>query len=133
LPPLILLAEDHEAFTQAIRDHLMHHGYRVSLASNGVETVERAREEVPDLILMDIQMPKMDGLEATRLIRSDDRLHAIPIVALTALVLAGDKARCLEAGADEYLRKPIRLQNLLATIESLLADRRAPANKARAG
>lgn len=82
-------------------------GYDVTVARNGGEALVRAHEAPPHAILMDIQMPGMDGLQAIRRIRADVGLNAIPIVALTALAMPGDRERCLQAGADEYLTKPV--------------------------
>ncbi len=128
-PTTILLAEDNEASIQTSADYLRVSGYRVIVARNGVEAVERALEEKPDLILMDIQMPEMDGLEATRRIRAASPLSPptggrkggdVPIVALTALAMPNDRERCLEAGANEYLSKPVGLRELVRVIEKQL-------------
>jgi PAS domain S-box-containing protein len=115
--PRILLAEDNETTIALMEDYLAQRGYEVVVARNGAEALTRAQETPPDLILMDIQMPGIDGLEATRRIRSDERLGAILIIALTALAMPGDRERCLEAGANDYLTKPVSLRTLLAAIE----------------
>ena len=119
--PLILLAEDNETNILVIADYLEDKGYRVSLARNGVEALERTRSDRPDLILMDIQMPVMDGLEATRCLRleSNPDLAKIPVVALTALAMPGDEQRCLAAGANEYLTKPVKFVDLLDAVKRL--------------
>jgi PAS domain S-box-containing protein len=114
--PLILLAEDNEANISTVMDYLQSQGYQVSLARNGVEAVQMAKQQKPDLILMDIQMPEMDGLEATRRIRAEANLPAIPIVALTALAMPGDREKCLAAGASDYLTKPVSLKKLVNII-----------------
>ncbi len=114
---LVLLAEDNEANIVTVQDFLTARNYRVVVARNGHEALRRAREEPPDIILMDIQMPAMDGLEATRQLRADKKLAHTPVVALTALAMPGDRERCLAAGVDEYLCKPVRLANLLKVIE----------------
>jgi signal transduction histidine kinase/ActR/RegA family two-component response regulator len=115
---LILLAEDNQHNIDMISNYLLlSRGYRVAIARNGREVLERAREERPHLILMDIQMPEMDGLEAIRHIRADADLATIPIIALTALAMPGDRERSLEAGADDYLSKPVRLKKLVEAIE----------------
>jgi CheY-like chemotaxis protein len=121
--PLILLAEDNESSINTILDYLLAKGYLVVVARNGVEALERAREERPDLILMDIQMPGMDGLEATRRIRAGAGLADVPIIALTALAMPGDRERCLEAGANEYLSKPVSLKGLVQTIEAQIEQK----------
>lgn len=118
--PLVLLAEDNEANLQTIETFLDYGGYRVVVARNGKEAVERAFDAKPDLILMDIQMPKMDGLEAIRMIRLNQDVKSVPIIALTALAMPGDRDRCLSAGANEYLSKPIGFDNLLNTMERFL-------------
>jgi CheY-like chemotaxis protein len=119
-PPSILLAEDNEANIAAVSDYLNVKGYQVVVARNGTEAVMRAREIKPAVILMDIQMPGIDGLEATRRIRSQDRLSQTPIIALTALAMPGDRERCLAAGANDYLSKPVSLKGLATAIEAQL-------------
>ena len=116
---VILLAEDNESNIHTFVDYLQAKGYRVIVARNGNEAIDLARAESPDLILMDIQMPGMDGLEATRRIRADTApgVAAVPIIALTALAMPGDRERCLEAGASEYLSKPVSLRQLVDVIE----------------
>lgn len=114
--PLILLAEDNESNISTMIDYLQIQGYRVNLARNGLEAVEMAKEQKPDLILMDIQMPEMDGLEATRWIRKEPDLVKIPIIALTALAMPGDRDKCMIAGANEYLTKPVGLKMLMKII-----------------
>jgi len=118
--PLVLLAEDNEANATALLSYLSYQGYRVLLARNGVEAVDLTRSHQPDLVLMDIQMPGIDGLEAIRQIRSDRRFEQPPIVALTALMIPGDREKCLAAGADEYLTKPVRFQHLTQVLRRLL-------------
>ena len=118
--PLILLAEDNEANIMTISSYLEAKAYRVIIAKNGVEAIAIAKAEHPDLILMDIQMPVMDGLEAIAQIRLDPSLIEIPIVALTALAMEGDRDRCLAAGANEYISKPIRLKQLDLLMQKLL-------------
>ncbi|MBE9159969.1 response regulator [Nodosilinea sp. LEGE 06152] len=96
-------------------------GYRLIYAKSGQEAVELTQTQAPDLILMDIQMPGMDGLQAMQLIRSDARFATLPIIALTALAMPGDRERCLEAGANQYLPKPVKMKELKALIQQLLA------------
>lgn len=114
---LILLAEDNESNIRTFSEYLEISGYKAIIARNGTEAITRARENSPDLILMDIQMPGMDGLEATRCIRADVELADIPIIALTALAMPGDRNRCLQAGVNEYLSKPVNLKGLITAIE----------------
>ena len=90
------------------------------LAKDGIEAVELTKSYHPDLILMDIQMPEMDGLEAIKQIRLNPDLATIPIIALTALAMPGDQEKCLAAGANEYLSKPLKLKALVNTIQQLL-------------
>jgi len=117
---LILIAEDTPSNLEALTDYLTAKGYRIVSASNGAEAIQRAQESCPDLILMDIQMPIMDGLEATFLLRANPATAATPIIALTALAMPGDRERCLAAGADSYLAKPVRLTQLAETIAALI-------------
>ncbi|WOD39825.1 PAS domain-containing protein [Nodosilinea sp. E11] len=119
-PPLILLAEDNDMNIATVSSYLTALGYRLVYAKNGQVAVELAQTQTPDLILMDIQMPGMDGLEAMQLIRSDTRCAHIPIVALTALAMPGDRERCLAAGANDYLSKPFKMKVLKGLIQQLL-------------
>jgi signal transduction histidine kinase/ActR/RegA family two-component response regulator len=118
--PLILMAEDNEANIVTVTSYLTAKGYRLVLANNGHEAVDLAKSQQPNLILMDIQMPGMDGLEAIKHIRSHPNTVNIPIIALTALAMAGDREKCLEAGANDYLTKPVKLKQLAVTIQSHL-------------
>ena len=119
---IILLVEDNEDNIDTISAYLQAKGYHVIVARNGSEAIERIGEEKPDLILMDIQMPVMDGLEATRVIRAnaDADIADIPIIALTALAMPGDRERCLEAGADDYVCKPVSFKGLVEMIKTRL-------------
>jgi CheY-like chemotaxis protein len=119
--PNILLVEDNPINMTTIADFLQVKGFKVYTAVNGIEAVEQAILLKPDLILMDIQMPIMDGLEATRLIRDNTSVQHIPIIALTALAMSGDRERCFEAGVNEYLSKPIRLDQLQHVMRTLLS------------
>jgi len=116
----VLVAEDNEEGLDALIEYLATRGYTVAVARNGVEAILQARVERPAAIVMDIQMPEMDGLEAIRRIRADADLSAIPIIALTALAMPGDRERCLEAGANEYLSKPVSMKELVTVIEAQL-------------
>jgi signal transduction histidine kinase/DNA-binding response OmpR family regulator len=119
-PPLILLAEDNQANIATISSYLGAKGYEIIMAKNGQEAVNLTKEQHPNLILMDIQMPGMDGLEAMRLIRGDDQFKYTPIIALTALAMPGDREKCITAGANDYLTKPIKLKFLVEKIQQLL-------------
>lgn len=116
----ILLAEDNELNILAFTDYLRAQGYQITVAHNGVEAIALATEIQPHLILMDIQMPEMDGLECIRHLRATTEFAQTPIVALTALAMSGDRERCLAAGADAYLTKPIGLKKLKELIQTLL-------------
>ncbi|MGA1264547.1 MAG: GAF domain-containing protein [Prochlorothrix sp.] len=118
--PLVLLAEDNIANIDTFSSYLSYRGYCLIVASDGYEAVRLAQEYKPQAILMDIQMPGMDGLEAIAVIRQIPELKNVPILALTALAMAGDRERCLEAGATEYLSKPVRMQYLHHTLQTLL-------------
>ena len=112
----ILIVEDEPKNLKLLRDLLQATGYETIEATDGEEGVELAKAMKPDLILMDIMMPKMDGLEATRIIKADDKTKHIPIVALTSYAMKGDKERTLEAGCDGYLAKPVDIRELLKTV-----------------
>lgn len=115
--PLLLLAEDNDANIAALSSYLEAMNYRMIIAKNGRDAVEQAKLHGPALILMDVQMPEMDGLEATRRIRSMPETAHIPIVAMTAQVMPGDRERCLEAGVDDFVGKPIQLERLAEALD----------------
>ena len=117
---VILLAEDNEANIETLGGYLEDKGYTMYHARNGLLAVKLARELRPTLILMDIQMPVMDGLAAMREIRADPQIQATPIVALTALAMPGDRERCLAAGANDYMSKPVSLKGLATLVERLV-------------
>ncbi|MEE3717068.1 GAF domain-containing protein [Tumidithrix elongata RA019] len=119
--PLILLAEDNEANISTLSSYLSAKGYRMVVAKNGQEAIDLTKANHPDLILMDIQMPVLDGLEAIKQIRDDRQFAHIPIIALTALAMPGDREKCLAAGANEYLTKPVKLKQLANVMQQLLA------------
>jgi len=118
--PVLLLAEDNEANISTISSYLTAKGYHIEVVKNGQDAVDQAIVLAPDLILMDIQMPGMDGLAAIQQIRKVSELAATPIIALTALAMESDRDRCLQAGANEYLSKPVRLKALAQIILDLL-------------
>jgi PAS domain S-box-containing protein len=116
----ILLADDGEFNIAAIGEYLEDLGYEVVVARNGIQAIELAQRTRPDLILMDVQMPEMDGLEAMHRLRQEPAFTSTPIVAITGLAMSGDRERCLAAGANEYLAKPVSPKVLMETITSLL-------------
>ena len=116
----ILIVEDNEMNRDMLSRRLERKGYQVLIAVDGEMGINVAREKSPDLILMDMSLPVMDGWEATRLIKADDRLKHIPVIALTAHAMANDRDKALEAGCDDYDTKPIELPRLLAKMEALL-------------
>jgi len=118
--PRLLLAEDNAVNIAVLSDYLAAEGYDVIVARNGSEAIQQARTVHPHVILMDVQMPEMDGLEAMRRIRQEAGLAATPMIALTALAMPGDRERCLAAGASDYLTKPVNLEQLAQTIQSHL-------------
>ena len=119
----VLLVEDNEANADMLSRRLARHGYEVVLATDGLQAVEQAVAGRPDLILMDISLPKIDGWEATRRIKADTATAAVPIVALTAHAMVADRQKCLDAGCDEFETKPIDLKRLLEKMQALLAVR----------
>ena len=122
--PVVLIAEDHEDSRDALRTLLDALGYRVLVATNGAEAVEVARAHRPDLILIDIKMPVMDGYETTTRLKADAATRAIPVIALTAHAMAEDRDRAVAAGVDEYESKPVDFARLLEKIGQLLAPGR---------
>ncbi|MEI7646381.1 MAG: response regulator [Chloroflexales bacterium] len=123
--PHILIVDDHADYASLISDYLISKGYRTSVASDGHSGLALISELRPALVLMDIQMPQMDGIAAIQHIRADTCLRQIPVIALTALAMTGDRERCLDAGADEYVSKPIGLRALAEIIARHLMHRSA--------
>jgi len=119
----ILLIEDTEDIVMMIKDYLEQAGYKVASAQDGIEGIEQAKLVHPDLILMDIQMPRMDGFETTQRLRQDPEFKYTPIIALTALAMPNDRERCLAAGMDEYISKPVNLRALVKIIQNCLSFR----------
>lgn len=116
----ILLVEDNPATVDVIQKELDFLGYDCVVAKDGKEAVEKADSYLPDLIIMDISLPKMDGLEASSLIRKNPKSRSIPILAATARALPGDKEKCLQAGCNDYIAKPFTHRELGAAIKKLL-------------
>jgi two-component system cell cycle response regulator DivK len=116
----ILIVEDEPKNLKLLRDLLQRFGYEILEAPDGEQGVKITMEKIPDLILMDIMMPKMDGLEATRIIKADNKTKHIPVIALTSYAMKGDREKTLEAGCDGYIAKPIDIQEVLKTIEHFL-------------
>ncbi|MFI5128001.1 MAG: response regulator, partial [Candidatus Acidiferrales bacterium] len=130
----ILLAEDNVVNRQLARRLLEKRGYTVIIAKNGIEALEVVEREEIDMVLMDVQMPEMDGLEAIRAIRSNEKISKrhLPIISLTAHVMKGDREKCIEAGADDYIPKPIQPANLFAAMERMHPSERDPESNAAA-
>jgi CheY-like chemotaxis protein len=124
--PKILLVEDNEMNRDMLSRRLIRRGYTLVLAEDGQQGVDLARSEQPDLILMDMSLPVKDGWEATQEIKADPDLRAIPIIALTAHAMAGDRERVLAAGCDDYDTKPVELDRLLGKISALLGPTPLP-------
>lgn len=116
----ILLVEDNELNRDMLSRRLSRKGFDVQFAFDGQEAVEKSKALMPDLVLMDIGLPVIDGYDATRAIKSDEATKAIPVIALTAHAMAEDRKRCLDAGCDDFDTKPIDLSRLLEKIQTLL-------------
>jgi CheY-like chemotaxis protein len=124
--PKILLVEDNEINRDMLSRRLLRKGYEIVMAVDGEQAVAMSRSESPDLILMDMSLPVFDGWEATRRIKAAPETKAIPVIALTAHAMAGDREKSLEAGCDDYDTKPIELQRLLEKMEALLNRKPEP-------
>ncbi len=120
----ILIVEDNEMNIDMLSRRLERRGYEIVIAMDGAEGIEKAKTDMPDLILMDMNLPVLDGWEATRQLKADVAMQHIPIIALTAHAMMGDRERALEAGCDEYATKPVDVPELLEKINSVL-DRKA--------
>jgi CheY-like chemotaxis protein len=128
---LVLVVEDYQDAREMYAAYLQFSGYRVAEATNGVEAVQKAFELMPDIILMDLALPKMDGWEATRRLKSDERTKHIPIVALTGHALAGHAEGARRAGCDSFVTKPCLPDALVAEIQKMLAAHSSPARRDR--
>lgn len=122
MPSKLLFVEDNADIRRLLVKRLQRRGYEVIEAENGREGVEKAKTEVPNLILMDMAMPVLDGIEATRELKADEKLREIPIIALTAFSDDEKREKAAEAGFSDYVTKPIQFQGLLAKIEAWLGE-----------
>ncbi|HEY9819862.1 MAG TPA: response regulator [Candidatus Sericytochromatia bacterium] len=118
--PTILLVEDNEMNRDMLSRRLQRKGHEVLIALDGAQGVELARSHNPDLILMDMSLPVLDGWQATQQLKATPETNSIPIIALTAHAMAGDRAKCLEVGCDDYDTKPVEFSRLLSKIQALL-------------
>jgi len=112
----ILIVEDNELNMKLFRDLLKAHDFETLETRDGMEALDMARANKPDLILMDIQLPGVSGLEVTRQIKADDSIKSIPVVAVTAFAMKGDEDRIREGGCEAYIAKPIRIDELISTV-----------------
>jgi two-component system cell cycle response regulator DivK len=119
-PRTILIVEDNELNMKLFHDLLEAHGYNILQAWNGAEGLTMAHRHRPDLIIMDMHLPEISGLEAMKLIKADDYLMAIPIVAVTAFAMKGDKEKICAGGCDAYIAKPVSIRNFIETVELLI-------------
>ncbi|MBO0662645.1 response regulator [Jiella sp. MQZ9-1] len=118
----VMIVEDNELNMKLFRDLLVAHGYDTVQTRNGLEAVELARAHRPDLILMDIQLPEISGLDVTRQLKDDPELHPIPIVAVTAFAMKGDEERIRQGGCEAYISKPISVNRFMEVIRSFLDE-----------
>jgi len=118
--PKVLLVEDNEMNRDMLSRRLIRRGFEVVFAADGQQGVDLARSEKPDIILMDMSLPVMDGWEATRRIKADGTMRRIPVIGLTAHAMSGDREKAIEAGCDDYDSKPVEIDRLLGKINRLL-------------
>jgi len=122
MPHKILIVEDNENNRRLVRDVLVYYGYETIEAENGEEGIKKAKEHKPDLILMDVQMPVMNGYEATKALKNDPVTKHIKIVAVTSFAMLSDREQILKAGADDYIAKPINTRELPERVKKLLSE-----------
>jgi len=122
MPKTVLIVEDNELNMKLFRDLLEAHGYETLQTREGLKALEIARTHKPDLILMDIQLPEVSGLEVTKWIKEDEELSSIPVIAVTAFAMKGDEERIREGGCEAYISKPITVMSFMETIKSFLED-----------
>ncbi|MEJ0097372.1 MAG: response regulator [Bauldia sp.] len=118
----VLVVEDNELNMKLFHDLLEANGYNIVQTRNGLEAIDLAREHRPDLILMDIQLPEVSGLEVTKWIKEDDDLRSIPVIAVTAFAMKGDEERIRQGGCEAYLSKPISVTKFLDTVKTYIGD-----------
>jgi two-component system cell cycle response regulator DivK len=118
----VLIVEDNELNMKLFHDLLDAHGYRTVQTRNGMKALELAREHRPDLILMDIQLPEVSGLEVTKWLKEDEDLRSIPVIAITAFAMKGDEERIRSGGCEAYISKPISVSQFLDTVKKFLGD-----------
>ena len=123
LPKTVLIVEDNELNLKLLHDILEYHGYTVFTTRLGEPALELARQHKPDLILMDIQLPDISGMEAARRLKEDDQTRTIPIIAVTAFAMSGDQAQILASGCDAYISKPFRIAEFLSLVDRWITSR----------
>ncbi|MGB9803452.1 MAG: response regulator [Desulfofundulus sp.] len=123
MAPLILIIEDNPLNTKLVRDILQSQGYETREAATATQGLEMVRRERPDLILMDIELPGMDGLQATRVLKEDPATRDIPVLAVTAYAMKGDAEKALAAGCDGYISKPIQLKDFIDRVKAFLGEK----------
>ncbi|MCY6380480.1 response regulator [Hoeflea prorocentri] len=122
MPKRVMIVEDNELNMKLFRDLIEASGYETVQTRNGLEAMELARQHKPDLILMDIQLPEVSGLEITKRLKADDELHTIPVIAVTAFAMKGDEERIRQGGCEAYMSKPISVPKFVETIKNYLGD-----------
>ncbi|MCU0789733.1 MAG: response regulator [Nitratireductor sp.] len=122
MPKSVMIVEDNELNMKLFNDLLEANGYRTIKTRNGLEALDLAREHRPDLILMDIQLPEVSGLEVTKWLKEDDELHVIPVIAVTAFAMKGDEERIRQGGCEAYISKPISVAKFVETVKSYIGD-----------
>lgn len=118
----VLIVEDNELNMKLFHDLLEAHGYRTIQTRNGIEALDLVRTHRPDLILMDIQLPEVSGLEVTKWLKEDDELRSIPVVAVTAFAMKGDEERIRQGGCEAYISKPISVSKFIETVRIYIGD-----------
>ena len=118
----VMIVEDNELNMKLFRDLLVAHGYETVQTRSGLSAVELARQHRPDLILMDIQLPEISGLDVTKQLKADPELHQIPVVAVTAFAMKGDEERIRQGGCEAYISKPISVTRFMEVVRSFLDD-----------
>jgi two-component system, cell cycle response regulator DivK len=127
--PKVLLVEDNEMNRDMLSRRLIRRGFQVVFAMDGQQGIDLARSERPDIILMDMSLPVIDGWEATRCLKADDATRSVPVIGLTAHAMSGDREKAIEAGCDDYDTKPVELDRLIGKIEHLLGTAKDEAQR----